>query len=114
LLPELADQRAFGRVDPQRDLRLVLGQGLEGRQVRESEGEHETRDEQAGDSEAGQNGQRNGQKTKPHQGIWTLCRVLLRKRGRTSEMIPRGPRGKLTRHLGGLLLGFNANSTYRA
>ena len=41
LLAELADQLAVGGVDPQRDLRLVVGQRFERRQLRVDDQQHE-------------------------------------------------------------------------
>jgi hypothetical protein len=44
LLAELADQLVFGAVDPQRDLRPVIGQDLQARQVRPKQDDRERAD----------------------------------------------------------------------
>ncbi len=51
LLPELAQKVAFRRYDPQRDLRLVVGQGLERRQRGPEQRKHERAQQGAQDRE---------------------------------------------------------------
>jgi hypothetical protein len=68
LFAELPDQQAVGGVDAQRDLRLVLGERLDGGQVRVREQDHETQQRQAHYPHPGQRQRREGEPSKPHSG----------------------------------------------
>jgi hypothetical protein len=79
LLAELADLHAFGGVNAQRDLRLVLGQRLERRQIRIGERDGERQQQHAGHQKAPRQDQREGEKSKPLQGLIVtgmLCSTL--------------------------------------
>ena len=67
LLAELADQHALGGIHAQRDLRLVVGENLERRQVGPGEDDDQTDCTGAYCRNAREQSQRKGQKTKPHQ-----------------------------------------------
>src|SRR6266581_7720008 len=66
LFAELPDQQAVGGVDAQRDLRLVLGERLDGGQVGVRQKDHETSQRQTQHSHPGQRQHREGEPSKPH------------------------------------------------
>jgi hypothetical protein len=108
LLAELTDLDALGGVDAQRDFRLVLGQRLQGGQVRIGERDHQREDQHAGHHKAAHQDQGQAEKAEPHRGLDRYEDIF------TGCMIPLPVCGELTRHPLGLLLAFNPNSTYRA
>ena len=61
LLAELADQGPVGGVDAQRDLRLVVGQRVERREVGVGDQEHEGPGERPQDRQPGEQGDGEGE-----------------------------------------------------
>ena len=68
LFAELPDQHAVGRVDAQRDFRLVLGERLDGGQVGVRQKDHEACQRQTQHSHPGERQHREGEPSKPHSG----------------------------------------------
>ena len=66
---EFADQRSFGRIDPQRDLRLVGGERVELREVRIREHDNESQHQHGSRRHAGGERQRKAEKSKPHREV---------------------------------------------
>ncbi len=67
-LAELADQDAVGGVDAQRDLGLVVGDGVEGGQVGPGEQQDEHADHQSDHAQSGDEGERKGEPAEPLHG----------------------------------------------
>ncbi|NJN39928.1 MAG: hypothetical protein HC807_02345, partial [Gammaproteobacteria bacterium] len=68
LLAELADERAVGRVDPQRDLGLVGGEHLDGGEVRKGQEHHESGERRAHDREPREEREGKYQPAEPPHG----------------------------------------------